>query len=297
MSSHHLSPSYKIFANQLSSVFVPNNLQDTLDNPKWKVAMVEEMKALQKNDTWELVELPKVKKTIGCKWLFTMKHKVDGSVERFKARLVAKGYTQTYEVDYQEIFSSMARVNTIQVLLSLVVNIDKPLQQFDVKNAFLHEDLEVYMDFPLGFANLIKRGKVCRLRKSLYRAWFCRFTQAMKEYGYQGRSDYTLFLNHAFEGNIIALIMYVDDIVVTGNDSEENCKVKTYLASKYEIKDLGILRYFLDIEVARSKLGIFDSIFDLLDETGMLACKPVDTPIELNHKLGESLQDTLVDKE
>ena len=74
-------------------MFVPNNLQDTLDNPKWKVAMAEEMKALQKNDTWELVELPKGKKTIGCKWLFTMKHKVDGSVERFKARLVAKGYT------------------------------------------------------------------------------------------------------------------------------------------------------------------------------------------------------------
>ena len=74
-------------------MFVPNNLQDTLYNPKWKDAMVEEMKALQKNDTWELVELPKGKKTIGCKWLFTMKHKVDGSVERFKARLVAKGYT------------------------------------------------------------------------------------------------------------------------------------------------------------------------------------------------------------
>ena len=74
-------------------MFVPNNLQDTLYNPKWKDEMVEEMKALQKNDTWELVELPKGKKTIGCKWLFTMKHKVDGSVERFKARLVAKGYT------------------------------------------------------------------------------------------------------------------------------------------------------------------------------------------------------------
>lgn len=112
----------------------------------------------------------------------------------------------------------------------------------------------------------------------------------MKKYGYHhSQSDHFFSLKHSPNGKINILIMYVDDIVVTGNDSEENCKVKTYLASKYEIKDLGILRYFLDIEVARSKLGIFDSIFDLLDETGMLACKPVDTPIELNHKLGESL--------
>ena len=93
VSSHRLSNSYIAFANHFSFVSTPNNLQNALGNPKWKSAMVEEMEALQKNSTWDLVELLEGKKTVGCKWVFTVKHKADGSVERYKARLVAKGYT------------------------------------------------------------------------------------------------------------------------------------------------------------------------------------------------------------
>jgi hypothetical protein len=310
VSSHRLSPSCKAFANQLSSVSIPKNLQEALNNPRWKAAMVEEMEALQKNSTWKLVELPKDKKTVGCKWVFTVKHKADGSIERFKARLVAKGYTQTYGIDYQETFAPVAKINTIRVLLSLAANLEWPLQQFDVKNAFLHGDLEeeVYMDFPPGFSTSSESGKICRLRKSLYglkqspRAWFGRFTHSMRRYGYhQSQSDHTLFLKHSNEGKITALIVYVDDIVVTGNDIMEMGKLKTYLAKEFEIKDLGNLRYFLGIEVARSKEGIFVSqrkyVLDLLVETGMLACKPIDTPIEQNHRLGEDVDDTPVDRE
>jgi hypothetical protein len=310
VSSHRLSPSCKAFANQLSSVSIPKNLQEALNNPRWKAAMVEEMEALQKNSTWKLVELPKDKKTVGCKWVFTVKHKEDGSIERFKARLVAKGYTQTYGIDYQETFAPVAKINTIRVLLSLAANLEWPLQQFDVKNAFLHGDLEeeVYMDFPPGFSTSSESGKVCRLRKSLYglkqspRAWFGRFTHSMRKYGYhQSQSDHTLFLKHSNEGKVTALIVYVDDIVVTGNDIMEMGKLKTYLAKEFEIKDLGTLRYFLGIEVARSKEGIFVSqrkyVLDLLVETGMLACKPIDTPIEQNHRLGEDVDDTPVDRE
>jgi hypothetical protein len=179
-----------------------------------------------------------------------------------------------------------------------------------VKNAFLHGDLKekVYMDFPLGFSTSSENRKVCRLRKSLYRlkqsprAWFGRFTHSMRKYGYhQSQSNHTLFLKHSNEGKIIALIVYVDDIVVTGNDTVEMGKLKTYLAKEFEIKDFGNLRYFLGIEVARSKEGIFVSqrkyVLDLLVETGMLACKPIDTPIEQNHRLGEDIDDTPVDRE
>jgi hypothetical protein len=93
VSSHRLSDSYIAFANHLSSVSTLDNLQNALGNPKWKSAMVEEMEALQKNSTWDLVELLEGKKTVGCKWVFTVKHKADGSMEKYKARLVAKGYT------------------------------------------------------------------------------------------------------------------------------------------------------------------------------------------------------------
>ncbi|KAM2732666.1 hypothetical protein EV2_036199 [Malus domestica] len=114
--------------------------------------MQVEMEALQKNNTWSVVPLPKGKKSVGCKLVFTIKHKVDGTIDRYKARLVAKGFTQTFGVDYQVTFAPVAKMNTIRVLLSLAANHDWPLRQFDVKNAFLHGDLEedVYMDIRPG---------------------------------------------------------------------------------------------------------------------------------------------------
>ncbi|CAL8994313.1 unnamed protein product [Prunus brigantina] len=152
VSTHRLSKSYASYLCQLSSVCVPTKLQDALSNPKWMDAMNVEMDALNKNKTWDLVPLPRGKKAVGCRWVFTLKHKADGSIDRYKARLVAKGYTQTYGVDYLETFAPVAKLNTVRVLLSLAANRDWPLLQFDVKNAFLHGDLkeEIYMDLPPG---------------------------------------------------------------------------------------------------------------------------------------------------
>ncbi|RVX15411.1 Retrovirus-related Pol polyprotein from transposon RE1 [Vitis vinifera] len=152
-------------------VAIPNSVQEALADPRWKAAMNEEMKSLQKNETWELVECPPGKKPVGCRWIYTVNYKADGSIERFKARLVAKGYTQTYGIDYTETFASVAKINTIRVLLSLAANLDWPLQQFDVKNVFLHDELseEVYMDLPLGCMVSEKQcQKACKLKKSLY---------------------------------------------------------------------------------------------------------------------------------
>lgn len=127
------------------------------------------MDALQRNLTWTLVPLPEGKKTIGSRWVFSIKHKANGFIERYKARLVAKGYTQTYDIDYQDTFSPAAKLNTVRVLLSFAANLDWPLHQFDVKIAFLHGDLneEVYMDVSPGFA-LSQKGIVSKLPKALY---------------------------------------------------------------------------------------------------------------------------------
>ena len=95
--------------------------------------MVEEMKAPQKKHTWEMVELPMGKKTLGCKWVFSVKYKSDGAIDRYKARLVAKGYAHTYGIDYLETFAHVAKMNTVKVILSLAINLEWSLKQFDVK--------------------------------------------------------------------------------------------------------------------------------------------------------------------
>ena len=136
VSYHRLSKESESFANQLSTVSIPTNMQEALGDPRWKEAMNEEMKSLQKNSTWKVVELPEGKKPVGCMWVFTVKYKADGTIERFKARLVAKGYTQTYGIDYVETFALVAKINTVCILISLAVNLDWPLHQFDVKNTF-----------------------------------------------------------------------------------------------------------------------------------------------------------------
>ncbi|RVW12231.1 Retrovirus-related Pol polyprotein from transposon RE1 [Vitis vinifera] len=141
---------------------IPNSVQEALADRRWKAAVNEEMKSLQKNETWELVECPPGKKPVGYRWIYIVKYKVDDSIERFKVRLVAKGYTQTYGIDYAETFTPVAKINTVRVLLSLATNLDWPLQQFDVKNAFLHGELseEVYMDLPPRCMVLEKQWKI-----------------------------------------------------------------------------------------------------------------------------------------
>lgn len=131
--------------------------------------------------------LPKGKYAVGCKWVYIVKLKPDGSINTYKVRLVAKGYTQTYGIDYQETFAPVAKIKVIRVLLALAANQNWPLLQLDVKNAFLHGDLkkEVYMKLPPCFQISSEMDKVCKLKKALYglkqspRAWFERFRTTM----------------------------------------------------------------------------------------------------------------------
>ena len=124
VSSHRLTESYAFIVNQLSTVSIHSNVQDALADPKWRKAMKEEMEALQKNATWELVPLPKGMKPIGCRWVFTVKLKPDGSINRYKARLVVKGYVQRYGIDYQDTFAPVSKINTIRILISIATNRD-----------------------------------------------------------------------------------------------------------------------------------------------------------------------------
>jgi len=120
----------------------PTCFEQAVGNPQWNNAMNEEMAALDVNATWELVALPKGKKTIGCKWVYKVKHNVDGFVNKYKARLVAKGYAQTYGIDYEETYSPVAKMTTVRTIISMAVAKGWSLHQMDVKNVFLHGDLQ-----------------------------------------------------------------------------------------------------------------------------------------------------------
>ena len=262
-----------------------------MSHPGWRSAMIEEMDALDGNGTWNLVHLPTVKKAIGCRWAFAVKVNPDGSVARLKTRLVAKGYSQTYGVDCSDTFSPVAKMTYVRLFFSLVATHNWDFHQLDIKNAFLHGDLqeEVYMEQPSGFVAQGEIGKVCRLRKSLYglkkshRAWFGQFIQAVEKFGLQkSKSNHFVFYQNS-SSSIILLVVYMDDIVINGSDSTGIPSLKSFLHGHFHTKDLGMLKYFLGVEVMRSKHGIFLSqrkyVLDLLSEIGKLGAKPCSSPM------------------
>ena len=145
------------------------NVRDALKTPKCKKVVLEDLRALEKNKPWEVVTLPKGKTIVGCKWEFTIKYNSNGSLQRYKVCFVAKGFKQTCGIDYSKTFFPIAKLKTVKIPLSIAANLDWPLQQLDVKNAFLNGDLkeEVYMDLPTDFDKRVG-SMVYKLQKSLY---------------------------------------------------------------------------------------------------------------------------------
>ena len=178
----------------------------------------------------------------------------------------------------------------------------------DVHNAFLHGDLaeEVYMKLPPGF-EISNPFLVCRLHKSLYglkqapTCWFTKLVTALKTYGFlQSYSDYSLFT--FTKDNIqINVLVYVDDLIISGNDSAALCTFKAYLNDCFKMKDLGPLKYFLGIKVACSSAGLFlcqrKYTLNIISEAGLLGAKPSRFPIPQNHRLGLADGELLPDPE
>nr|KYP73016.1 Retrovirus-related Pol polyprotein from transposon TNT 1-94 [Cajanus cajan] len=195
--------------------------------------MMVELTALETNKTWSLVKLPPGKPIVGCRWVYKVKYKADGTLERYKARLVAQGFTQTEGVDFFETFSPVAKLTTVRFLLLIVVSNNWFLHQLDVDNAFLHGELkeEVYMRPPPGMT-ISDPSLVCKLKKSLYglkqasRQWNQKLNSALLALGYiQSSADHSLFIKKE-KSSFTALLVYVDDIVLTGNSLAEINKFK-----------------------------------------------------------------------
>ncbi|KAL0427173.1 UNVERIFIED_CONTAM: Retrovirus-related Pol polyprotein from transposon TNT 1-94 [Sesamum latifolium] len=247
----HITSSYKCFVGSLSNLQEPHHYKQVVLRAEWVEAMHQELLALEKNDTWEVVPLPPGKTAIGCKWVYKLKLKDDGSVDRCKARLVAKGFNQVEGVDYVEVFSPVAKAVTFRLFLAIASAFSWPLQQLDINNAFLHGflDEEIFMRPPEGYS--VAPGMVCRLKRSLYglkqasRQWNQEFTSKLVSYGFtQSANDHCLFIR-GFGTTFVALLIYVDDVLLTGPSLDLLTSVKLYLDDLFTIKDLGAARFFL----------------------------------------------------
>ena len=187
--------------------------------------MDEEYLALIKNQTWHLVPPERGRNVIDYKWVYKVKRKADGSIDRYKARLVAKGFKQRYGIDYDDTFSPVVKATTIRIILSVAISKGWCLRQLDMKNTFLHGVLEedVYMKQPPGYGEKNVPHYVCKLDKALYglkqapRAWYSRLSGKLQQLGFHAsKADTSLFFYN--KGKItIYLLVYVDDIIVASS--------------------------------------------------------------------------------
>ncbi|PIK33519.1 hypothetical protein BSL78_29666 [Apostichopus japonicus] len=194
--------SHQAFLGKIEQSQIPRTYEEAKSKKEWLDAVRDEKGAMERNHTWDIQELPKGKKAVSSKWVFTIKYKSNGDIERYKARLVARGFTQTYGEDYTDTFAPVAKLHTVRVVLSLATNLTWDLWQMDVKNAFLQGELEeeVYMTPPPGLEDLCKEGQVLRLRKAIYglkqspRAWYHKLSSTLTDNGFRkSHSDHTLF--------------------------------------------------------------------------------------------------------
>ncbi|KAJ1686058.1 hypothetical protein LUZ63_017448 [Rhynchospora breviuscula] len=267
---------------------------------EWRQAMMNEIDALAANHTWTLVPSPPDQKVIGCKWVYKIKRRSDGTIERYKARLVAKGFNQQEGVDYFDTFSPVVRPTTIRVVLSLAVHHHWLVRQLDVQNAFLHGDLQerVYMAQPPGFVDEAHPNHVCLLSKSLYglkqspRAWFHKLCSTLLDIGFcESQYDPSLFISH-HDNQLTIILVYVDDILITGSSSILISKYINHLHDKFALKDLGLVHFFLGIEVSSCAAGLVLSqskyIMDILSKANMTNARPCDTPMASGVQLSKN---------
>jgi histone deacetylase 1/2 len=287
----------------------PTTVKEALTRPLWKEAMNNEFQALMSNHTWTLVPYQGQENVIDSKWVFKTKYKANGSIERRKARLVAKGFQQTVGIDYEETFSPVIKASTTRIILSIAVHLNWDVKQLDINNAFLNGYLKetVFMHQPEGFVDSTKPNHICKLSKAIYglkqapRAWFDSLKNALLRWGFQNtKSDSSLFILKE-KDHITFLLIYVDDIIVTGSNTKFLEAFIKQLNVVFSLKDLGNLHYFLGIEVHRDASGMYlkqsKYIGDLLKKFHMEKASSCPTPMVTGKQFtveGEKMEDPTV---
>jgi hypothetical protein len=226
--------------------------------------MQKELEAIEKNSTWSLCTLPVGHKAIGLKWVFELMKNTTGEVIKHKAWLVAKGYVQRHGVDFEEVFAPVARLDTVRTILAVAADRGWRVHHLDVKSAFLNGELEeeVYVAQLEGF---IKKGQehlVLKLSKALYglrqapRAWNICLDKSLKELGFMRCKQEQAVYTRGRGAEAMIVGVYVDDLIVTGENPARVEAFKKQMMGEFEMNDLGLLSYYLGIEVGQGVNGI-----------------------------------------
>jgi hypothetical protein len=239
----------------------PSTFEEVVNHQEWKDAMNEEYQSIMKNGVWEIVPRPEDKSVVTSKWIYKIKHAACRyeSIDKYKARFVARGFSQQEGIDYEETFAPTTRYTTIRSLVSLAASMGWNIHQMDVKTAFLNGtiDEEVYIEQPLGFEVKDREAYVCRLKKALYglkqapRAWYARMDAYLQRLGFtKSFVDPNLYIKVVKDEPVI-ILLYVDDLLLTGVEGRiEECKKQ--LAAEFDMKDLGLMHYYLGLSLART---------------------------------------------
>ncbi|KAL0446219.1 UNVERIFIED_CONTAM: Retrovirus-related Pol polyprotein from transposon TNT 1-94 [Sesamum latifolium] len=251
-------PEYSCFDVSLSSLLEPGSYQQATQGKEWLETMQVEITVSERNNTWIVTALPPNKRMLGCCWVYNLKLKLNGTIERHKTHLVTKGYSQIKGVDYIDCFSLVAKTVTIRVFLVVEASKGWPVHHFDVSNAFLHGrlDEDIYKEPHERYQ--VPEGHVCKLINSLYdlkqasKKWNEEFIERIEAFGFlHSKHDDCLFTKRTDAG-LISLLLYVDDILITRPSKPHIVNVKRYLNKLVTVKDLGEIKYFLVLEIARS---------------------------------------------
>jgi hypothetical protein len=271
----------------------PTTFEEAVLKGQWKEAMTEEHQSIMKNDVWEIVPIPKEKSVVTSKWVYKIKHAADRSVDKYKERFVARGFSQKKGEDYEETFSLVSRYTSIRFIMSLATSMGWSLHQMDVKTTFLNGEIkeEVYIEQPQGFKVHSRETHVCRLKKTLYglkqapRAWYARIDNYLMRLGFsKSNADPNLYYKVVNNAPVI-LLLYVDDLFLTGEVSLI-IQCKKELAFEFDMKDIGLMHYYLGLEVWKKCgevfLGQGKYAIKILQKFGMMDCKSMDTPMTID---------------
>jgi hypothetical protein len=242
----------------------PANYEEAMMSPgfgKWLEAIKSELGSMSENQVWTLVDPPSDRKAVECKWILKKKTDTDGNVTVYKARLNAKGFWQVQGVDYDRTFSLVAMFKSIQILLEIATFHDYEIWQMDVNNAFLNGNIdeELYMMQPKDFVDHKDADKVCKLQRSIYglkqtsRSWNLRFDQVIKSFGFVPNCYEACIYKKVSGSSVTFLVLYVDDILIIGNDIGMLNDAKSYLNRCFSMKELGEAAYILGIKIYRDR--------------------------------------------